>query len=166
MTLAATLEAVLSFLFQIFVIFPYSALTIRRQKHLHYQPASQLRAAAPKKPTAMISEKVYKLCNATETVSSLLATDPTISPGDAWKKLYGGHTAGEKASANTARDHRDAHTPEDLKRALDCGKWGPTEPSELFLRVRPWNDHTKMCVCIRESADHDQIDVSRCHMHS
>lgn len=83
----------------------------------------------------MISDKVYKLCTSKETVSSLLAKDPSLSPEDAWKKLYGGHEAGHKESESTAKAHRDHHTPEDLKRALECGNWGPTQPSELFLKV-------------------------------
>ncbi|RAL61094.1 hypothetical protein DID88_010435 [Monilinia fructigena] len=83
----------------------------------------------------MISDKVYKLCTSKETVSSLLAKDPTIAPGDAWKQLYGGHAAGEKESKNEARRHRDTPTPEDLQRALECGNWGSTQPSELFLKM-------------------------------
>lgn len=82
----------------------------------------------------MISDKVYKLCTSTETVSSLLAKDPTLSPGEAWKRLYA-HAAGPKESKATARAHRDNHTADDLKRAAECGKFGPTEPSELFLKV-------------------------------
>ncbi|KAJ7702270.1 hypothetical protein B0H17DRAFT_1157462 [Mycena rosella] len=83
----------------------------------------------------MISPKVHQLCTGTETVSSLVAKDPQLPPGDAWKKLYGGHAAGSKESIATAREHREAHTAEDLKRARECGKWGPTEPSELFLKL-------------------------------
>lgn len=83
----------------------------------------------------MISDKVYKLCTSKESVSALLAKDPTLAPGVAWKQLYGDHAAGEKERTSTAKAHRDNHTPEDLKRALECGNWGPTEPSELFLRV-------------------------------
>lgn len=84
----------------------------------------------------MISDKVYKLCTSQESVSALLAKDPYLAPGEAWKKLYGGHAAGEKESKGTARAHRDTITPQDLVRAAECGKWGPTQPSELFLRVR------------------------------
>ncbi|EPE35377.1 Phospholipase D/nuclease [Glarea lozoyensis ATCC 20868] len=83
----------------------------------------------------MISEKVHKLCTGTETVSSLLAADPTLAPGEAWKKLYGGHSAGKDESTSTAKAHRNDITSEDLKRALECGNWGPTKPSELFLRL-------------------------------
>jgi len=84
----------------------------------------------------MISDKVYKLCTSSESVSSLLAKDPTLAPGEAWKKLYSHYDAEEKESKSTARTHRDEITPSDLKRAAECGKWGPTQPSELFLKVR------------------------------
>ncbi|KAE8447727.1 hypothetical protein EG329_010534 [Mollisiaceae sp. DMI_Dod_QoI] len=83
----------------------------------------------------MISDKVYKLCTSKESVSALLAQDPTMAPADAWKKLYGGHAAGDKESKSTARAHRDKITPEDLQRSFECGNWGPTKPSELFLRM-------------------------------
>ncbi|KAL2070490.1 hypothetical protein VTL71DRAFT_13516 [Oculimacula yallundae] len=83
----------------------------------------------------MISEKVYKLCTSNESVSALLAKDPSLSPEEAWKQLFGGDAGGEKESEATAIANRDNHTPEDLKRARECGNWGPTEPSELFLRL-------------------------------
>ncbi|KAJ7168186.1 hypothetical protein C8R43DRAFT_917003 [Mycena crocata] len=83
----------------------------------------------------MISLKVHELCTGTETVSSLVAQDPELAPGDAWKKLYGGHTAGGDETVAKARENRDTSTPADLKRARECGKWGPTEPSELFLKL-------------------------------
>jgi hypothetical protein len=83
----------------------------------------------------MISDQVYKFCTAEESVSSVLAQDPTLSPGEAWKKLYGHHTPGEKEGKKVTEEPRALITPEELKRAKECGKWGPTEPSELFLRV-------------------------------
>lgn len=85
----------------------------------------------------MISDKVYALCTSSESVSDLLAKDPTLAPEDAWKKLFGDNWAGEKESVSTAKANRDEITSEDLKRARECGKWGPTEPSDLFLRVGP-----------------------------
>lgn len=97
----------------------------------------------------MISDKVYKLCTSTETVSSLLAKDPTLAPGEAWKQLYGGDNGGEKESQSTAEANRDDITPDDLKRAYECGNWGPTKPSELFLRVRAlsWSSEAYIDVC-------------------
>ena len=43
-----------------------------------------------------ISDRVFDLCNSSETVSSLLAKDPSLSPSDAWNKLYGQHTLKNK----------------------------------------------------------------------
>lgn len=143
MAFIQSIGAVFSILFQLCIIFPYSALTIRRQSHLPplrltagTEPAPQRKPPSADGNATMISDKVYKLCTSTESVSSLLAKDPTLAPGEAWKKLYGHYAAGEKESKSTARAHRDGVTPEDLKRAAECGKWGPTQPSELFLRVR------------------------------
>ncbi|KAG9238503.1 hypothetical protein BJ875DRAFT_40619 [Amylocarpus encephaloides] len=82
----------------------------------------------------MVSEKVYQLCRTSESVSAVLARDPTIAPSDAWKALFAQHDK-ECAGASVTKAHHDAATPEDLKRAYNCGKWGPKEPSELFLRL-------------------------------
>lgn len=131
MSLLQNLQAILSLLCQVCLVFPYSALTIRRQRLLPTTHSSDRTTTA-----TMISDKVYKLCTSSESVSALLAKDPTMAPGEAWKKLYGHHAAGEKTSASTARAHRDTITPEDLQRAFECGNWGPTRPSDLFLRVR------------------------------
>jgi hypothetical protein len=144
MTLAQDIRAILHLIIQVLVIFPYSALTIHRQRQLPRTPengnttlleTNRTRREPGGEPGTMISDKVYKLCTSKESVSALLAKDPTMAPGEAWKKLYGGHAAGEKESKATARAHRDQIAPDDLKRALECGNWGPTHPSELFLRV-------------------------------
>ncbi|PBP25599.1 hypothetical protein BUE80_DR003453 [Diplocarpon rosae] len=83
----------------------------------------------------MISDKVYKLCTSKESVSALLAQDPTLAPGEAWNQLFGENATRERESISTGKAYRDNHTPEDLQRARECGNWGPTEPSELFLRL-------------------------------
>lgn len=80
----------------------------------------------------MISDKVYKLCHETKTVSSEMAEDPSAAPGDIYKKLYG-HYEGSEFSAKE-RKHKEI-TETDLKKAEDCGQWGPTKPSELFLQI-------------------------------
>lgn len=81
---------------------------------------------------AKISEKVYKWCTSEESVSSLLAKDPTLAPGKAAEKLYGKeHTSvSEKKHPNNYD-----YSLEELERAYQCGKWGDTRPSELFLRI-------------------------------
>jgi hypothetical protein len=107
----------------------------------------------------MISEKVHKLCTGKESVSSMLAADPMMAPEDAWKALYGKHEAGKDVSASTAKAHRDKVTPEDLKRAFECGNWGPTKPSELFLRVGHFATY-------RTPDWADCVVISRCLMYT
>jgi hypothetical protein len=104
----------------------------------------------------MISDKVHKLCNGTETVSSEMAKDPTLAPGEVYKKLYG-HFDSDKSTAKE-RDHKEEISEADLKRAEECGNWGPTKPSELFLRVctAPWGRHTESIPL---------SDVSRCALY-
>lgn len=106
----------------------------------------------------MISDKVYQLCTSTESVSALLAQDPTLTPGEAWEKLYGHHAAAEKESISTAKTHRDHYTPNDLIRARECGNWGPTQPSDLFLRV-------SIVPLQLANIGTDFEDVPRCIMH-
>ena len=78
-----------------------------------------------------ISDAVVELCTSGRSVSSLLADDPGLAPGEAWERLYGGWKASEPAQEDGER-----HLPQpDLERAARCGKWGPTRPSELFLKV-------------------------------
>ncbi|KAK2067230.1 hypothetical protein P8C59_000988 [Phyllachora maydis] len=67
-----------------------------------------------------VSDRLAALCTSADSVSSLLAADPTLAPGEAWKRLYGDH-AGRVALA--------------LEQAARCGKWGPTRPSDLFLHM-------------------------------
>jgi len=143
-TFMPEIKATFNLIIQVFVIFPYSALTIQRQRRVllaNTRSDTKIYIQRPDSNThqrqsiAMISDKVYKLCTSNESVSSLLAKDPAVAPGEAWKKLYGCHAGVEKESKATARAHRDNPTAEDLKRALECGNWGPTEPSELFLRA-------------------------------
>ena len=80
----------------------------------------------------MVSEHVRELCQATDTVSSLLAKDPTSSPEDAVKKLYGHH---KRNFHHASEDNRPATSTQDQEDALRCGRWGPTQPSPLFLQA-------------------------------
>ena len=47
----------------------------------------------------IISDTVYGLCTSKDSVSSLVAADPELSPGEAWKKL-GGRLGWRKKSAS------------------------------------------------------------------
>ncbi len=87
------------------------------------------------KPPTTFSNRTYELCTSKESVSSVLAADPSLAPGDAWRKLYG-HHVGKLTTSKAANDAGKSEvSPADLERAAKCGNWGPTQPSELFLRV-------------------------------
>ncbi|KAM0438589.1 hypothetical protein ACHAPT_001341 [Fusarium lateritium] len=81
----------------------------------------------------MISKRVLHLCQAHETVSSVLAKDPSQAPGDVIKRLYGQEDARRHADASDTDDPEASANP--LELALKCGRWGPTEPSTLFLQA-------------------------------
>lgn len=133
------IKVIVHLIVQIFIVFPCSALTIPRQRQLlQEQKTSDVTRNPPlteRESAKMISDNVYKICTSKDSVSTLLAADPTLSPGEAWKKLYGSLAAGEKDSKAAARNRKDQASPADLQRAFECGNWGPTKPSELFLRV-------------------------------
>ncbi|KAJ4989922.1 hypothetical protein SVAN01_04569 [Stagonosporopsis vannaccii] len=79
---------------------------------------------------ASISDRIYEFCTAPVSVSSELAQDPTQEPAHIAEKLY----AGEQPSLTerTSLSQQPAG-PEELRRARACGRWGASEPSELFL---------------------------------
>ncbi|KAM6511439.1 hypothetical protein FALCPG4_016442 [Fusarium falciforme] len=81
----------------------------------------------------MISKRVFDLCQVHETVSSALAKDPSQAPGDIVKRLYGQEDAGQRTDASDTNDPVASVNP--LELALKCGRWGPTEPSTLFLQA-------------------------------
>lgn len=81
----------------------------------------------------MIPRNVYELCRGDLSVSSELAKNSTLSPHDACKKLFGVDADDQKV---TKKVETSKESPEDLEQAFQCGKWGKTRPSDLFLRVR------------------------------
>jgi len=91
--------------------------------------------------TGRISHHLIDFCTSSESVSSLLAKDPTLAPDDAWKQLYGHrHSSDRKIEVNEANGaaagpSEPQLSSDELQRAAECGKWGPSKPSELFLRV-------------------------------
>ena len=80
----------------------------------------------------MLSQTIYDLCHSTATVSSELARDPSLAPGAVIKKLYGGDIGGKEEHKSFKEPKASA---DDLRRAYECGKWGSTRPSDLFLKV-------------------------------
>ena len=81
----------------------------------------------------MISEKAYNFCRDPRNVTSELAKNPTEAPLEVAKRLYGTHP---ELAAGNANKTADIEGKSDLQRAFECGNWGPTRPSELFLSVR------------------------------
>ncbi|KAI0021633.1 IQ calmodulin-binding motif protein [Xylariomycetidae sp. FL0641] len=80
-----------------------------------------------------INENISKWCYNPDSVSALVAKDPKLAAGEAWKKLFGHHETHTKSDIRDIGKHH--MEPEDLRRAKLCGKWGKQEPSQLFLRM-------------------------------
>lgn len=80
-----------------------------------------------------ITDKLLEQCTNGISVSSTLAKDPKVSPGHAVSKLYHpeGFTIYDTAPPHTRQPISDA----ELERAYQCGRWGPTRPSKLFLQM-------------------------------
>jgi hypothetical protein len=89
-----------------------------------------------KMTTNRISERLIRLCTSSESVSSLLAKQPSMAPSEAWERLYGEHAL--KAADGSGQDGSESVTQDELEKAAMCGKWGPTKPGELFLKVQDW----------------------------
>lgn len=89
-----------------------------------------------------ISDKVYNLTHATETVQSVVAQDPSKPIGEVAEKLYKIHAKDEGKIASEkmkimfggTADRGAIPTKEELDRAAECGKFG-RRPSDLFLKV-------------------------------
>lgn len=131
MTLTQYLYRIVDLTYQLFFEFPLSSLTVHRA-------TARLTSGAMKdthddlKP---ISDRLYELCTSSESVSSVLAKDPTLTPKQAWDRLYGKYEGKHAAKKLLNGVSRSSTTEEVLAQTARCGKWGPTQPSELFLRV-------------------------------
>lgn len=128
--------------YQAFIEFPYSALTIPRFAEV---PKQGDEMKMPKQTegneyggnqiSGPVSDELSKLLTSPESVSYLLAQDPLMSPGQAWKKLYGDYDKRSSSPRPNPEAGGSLASDEALKRAAQCGHWGPTQPTELFLRV-------------------------------
>lgn len=133
-----------SAVYQTLVELPYRAVTVPRQRSLSNKEDEKMAGQLDDESddgcpfSSPITDKFYELFTSPESVSSVLARDPSMSPADAWHKLYGHHAG--KLNASHSIQHAGKHVPpeNELKRAADCGHWGPTQPSQLFLTVGSW----------------------------
>ncbi|KAI2777086.1 hypothetical protein F4815DRAFT_502595 [Daldinia loculata] len=82
-----------------------------------------------------ISEHLYELCLSSESVSSALARDLTLTPGEAWKKLFDCYDHDHGSKGDVRDVGKGSLSPEELERARACGKWGTKKPSDFFLRI-------------------------------
>ena len=78
-----------------------------------------------------ISDKVHRLCTAQESVTLEYAKDPSYEPGHYADKLYGGESI---LADHQLAKKKEPLTGEDLERARQCGSWGDSKPSKLFLQ--------------------------------
>ncbi|KAH8900135.1 hypothetical protein GQ53DRAFT_758241 [Thozetella sp. PMI_491] len=103
----------------------------------------------------VISDRVLGLCISPESVSACLASQPELVPGDAWKKLYGKHILKATGAEKVDGAGQEALPEDELERARKCGKWGPTQPSELFLQIY----HDALCT-LEETPLHAMVSPS------
>ena len=98
---------------------------------------------------SFISDKVYKLIQGKETVTSALAASPTVTVDSIAERLY----KNVKHDSSKAKVGERKLTPADLDRAAECGKF-TSRPSDLFLQVP--------CVfSLHWSSAHDRTDICR-----
>lgn len=90
----------------------------------------------------MVKDRVYNWCKQSDTVTSVLAKDPSQCPWNIFKELYEAHdhTLHPKNSVDSVSTSSDeissAQEKDQLQKAFSCGNWGSSVPSELFLKVR------------------------------
>ena len=82
--------------------------------------------------TTMLSDTVYELCHDEKTVTSELLQDPSQSPTKLFQKLYHDRKSKSHKSDSNESVDKDDH---ELRKVLQCGNWGSTQPSDLFLKV-------------------------------
>lgn len=100
--------------------------------------------------TSHVSDRVLAYCTSHNSVSALLAKDPSRSAASAAKEVFGKEAAligddaesqssKESSSSQSSHRHLPSHDAErDLERALKCGNFGDKRPSDLFLKL--WHD--------------------------
>lgn len=98
------------------------------------QEESHRALVSTKPPPRGFGDEIFRLCTAPEDVSSLLASNPEITPNEAWDQLYG--KGSDSGPGVTNAIVNGAPPLERLERAARCGKWGENRPSDLFLEVR------------------------------
>ncbi|RAH72643.1 IQ calmodulin-binding motif protein [Aspergillus aculeatinus CBS 121060] len=88
----------------------------------------------PKSPnqfrTTMLPDSVHRLCHEDQTVTSELLRDPSQSPPKVFHRLYNDHKSKNHSDSKESLTDRD-----ELQKAAECGNWGNSQPSKLFLQI-------------------------------
>ncbi|KAL2008576.1 hypothetical protein VTN00DRAFT_6770 [Thermoascus crustaceus] len=90
----------------------------------------------------MLAQEVYEICRSDKSVSSELAKDPQQPPRKIIHRLYLDKKA-EDIPSNAVAEVGEKQN--DLRKAYECGNWGPSRPSDLFLRIY----HDALCTLKR-----------------
>ncbi|KAI0459337.1 phospholipase D/nuclease [Xylaria acuta] len=69
------------------------------------------------------------------SVSSLITANPNLTPGEAWQKLLHGDNLSTTGLGYNRSAGTEPTADEELRRTRSCGKWGPREPSDLFIKL-------------------------------
>jgi hypothetical protein len=93
-----------------------------------------------------LSRRVLELCHSSTTLSSELAKDPREAPTNICKRLFEINPAEDDIEDKTSPNHV-AEGASDIDQARACGKWGDSQPSELFLKVRGSLPEV-LCICL------------------
>ncbi|KAJ9363959.1 hypothetical protein DTO280E4_2181 [Paecilomyces variotii] len=80
-----------------------------------------------------IPPRVYDLCHSNKNVTSELEDHPDESPGRIAHRLFHHDEAVKEDIAGPIKDVADKDNA--LERAYECGIWGPSRPSDLFLKI-------------------------------
>ena len=81
----------------------------------------------------MIPPKVYELCHRDKTLTAELAKNPHEHPSSVCKRLFDIDTEDDVEDKKHESATKGAS---DIDQARECGNWGGSEPSDLFLKVR------------------------------
>ena len=84
----------------------------------------------------MIPPKVVELCKSGKSITSELEKKPSEAPSEAGTRLFGvdieEDVLGEREQKHHFKDKEDTAA---LQQAYECGNFGDTRPSDLFLKV-------------------------------
>jgi hypothetical protein len=83
----------------------------------------------------MIPPNVYHWCRNGKSVVDQVAANPSEAPSQAAKRLFGVNIE-QDLTGEHLKDPETGQTKDDLQHAFECGNWGPSRPSDLFLQVR------------------------------